>query len=341
MKGEPAPCGGPFQRTDITGMTQRVRWGLIGAGDIAEKRVAPALGQAERSELVAVSRRQEARAEDFARRFGIERVHGRWEDLVTDPEVDAVYVATPVDLHARMAVAAAEAGKHVLCEKPMALTVADCDRMIEAAERSGVRLGVAYYRHLYPIVLRTKELLGSGRLGRPVLARVEACERFDPPPDDPRAWLLDPDRSGGGPMFDFGCHRIEVLLDLLGPATGVSGVTANVAYDREVEDTAAAVFQFASGAVGTLAVSHATKDPRDTLDLFCTAGSVHIPRLSGSELRLVVEGADEVETHPPPANLHLPFVEQFVRSILDGEDPAVDGKAGREVNRLLAGIYRR
>ncbi|MBW3628488.1 MAG: Gfo/Idh/MocA family oxidoreductase [Gemmatimonadetes bacterium] len=322
-------------------MKNNVRWGLIGAGDIAEKRVAPALRDAQRSQLVAVSRRQQDRANEFARRFGIERVHGRWEDLVADPEIDAVYLATPVDLHARMAIAAAEAGKHILCEKPMALDVADCDRMIEAAERAGVRLGVAYYRHLFPLVLRLRELLAGGTLGTPVLAQASAYERFNPPPDHPRAWLLDPERSGGGPMFDFGCHRIEVLLDLLGPATRATGVTTNAAFERSAEDTAAALFQFASGAVATLTVSHAADEPRDTLDVFCTGGSVHIARLSGSELRVARGGVESDETHPPAENVHQPLVEQFVNSVLDGESPVVDGAAAREVNRVLAAIYGR
>lgn len=323
------------------GMREPVRWGLIGAGDIAEKRVAPALRDAERSRLVAVSRRQLDQAAQFAERFAIARVHQRWEDLVADPDVDAVYLATPVDLHASMAVAAAEAGKHVLCEKPMALDLAECDRMLEAAERNGVQLGVAYYRHLFPLVLRVKELLAGGTLGTPVLAQASALERFDPPPDHPRAWLLNAERSGGGPMFDFGCHRIEVLLDLLGPAAGATGLTTNAAFQRDVEDTAAALLHFASGAAATLAVSHATDEPRDTLDLFCTGGSLHIPRLSGAELRLVRGGAETIETHPPAENVHLPLIEQFVRSVLDGEKPVVDGVAGREVNRLLAEIYAR
>lgn len=320
-------------------MRDMVRWGLIGAGDIAEKRVAPALRDAPNSELVAVSRRRAGLAEDFARRFGIGRVHAGWEELVRDPAIDAVYVATPVDLHAPITVAAAEAGKHVLCEKPMALDVAECDRMILAAELHGVKLGVAYYRRLYPIVRRLRELLAAGTIGDPVVAQANAFERFNPPPDDPRAWLLDRKRAGGGPMFDFGCHRIEVLLDLLGGAARVDGAIANVVYTRDVEDTAVAVFRFESGPVATLTVTHAAEESQDTLDIFGTRGSVHIPRLSGSELRIVASGREVVEHHPAPANLHQPFIEQFVQAVLEDGTPAVDGRVGREVNRALAAIY--
>src|SRR5882762_8234845 len=159
-----------------------VRWGLVGAGDIAEKRVAPALLASERSELVAVSRRQQPLAEGFAQRFGARRWHANWRDLVRDDGIDAVYVAAPVQLHAPITIAAAEAGKHVLCEKPMALNADECDRMIRSAHAAGVQLGIAYYRHLYPLVQRVKELLAEGVIGVPVIAQLDAFERFDPPP---------------------------------------------------------------------------------------------------------------------------------------------------------------
>src|SRR5262249_17721133 len=153
----------------------------------------------------------------FARAHGARRHHADWRDVLRDPEVDAVYVATPVRLHAEQTIAAAEAGKHVLCEKPMALDPAPCARMIAAARARGGRLAVASYRHLYPMVARLRALLASGTIGYPVLADVQCFEPFDARPDQPRSWLLKKEDSGGGPMMDFGCHRIEILIDLLGP----------------------------------------------------------------------------------------------------------------------------
>jgi predicted dehydrogenase len=317
----------------------RIRWGLVGAGDIAVKRVAPALAAAENSELVAVSRRQAERAEEFARGFGAQRWYATWEELLRDDGIDAVYVATPVHLHAPIAVAAAEAGKHVLCEKPMALDLAECDRMIAAADASGVRLGIAYYRHFYPVIARIRELLASGAIGAPVVAQINAFEHFDPAPDHPRAWLLDPERSGGGPMFDFGCHRIEVLLDLLGPLASLESTLTRVRLAREVEDTGSAILRFDAGPVATLTVTHAAAEPQDTLHLFGSEGSIHLPRLNGAELRIWRAGEETVEHHPAPENLHLPLVEQFVEAALAGAAPAVGGRAGRDVNRVLAEMY--
>src|SRR6185369_5651028 len=113
------------------------------------------------------------------------RSYADWHDLIVDPDVHAVYVATPVHLHAEQTVAAAEAGKHVLCEKPMAMDTAECDRMIAACRASGVTLGIAYYRRFYPIVARLKQVLETGEIGRPVYAQIMAFEPFDPQPGAP------------------------------------------------------------------------------------------------------------------------------------------------------------
>src|SRR5436190_17353243 len=224
-----------------------IKWGLIGAGDIAQKRVAAALRDTPSSELVAIARAHPERAESFAKAFGARRWHTNAEELIADREIDAVYVATPVHLHAAQTVAAAEAGKHILCEKPMALDVGECDRMIAACREHDVRLGVAYYRHFYPVIARIKAIVASGEIGNPVVAQIEAFEWCDLPPGDPRSWFMKKAEGGGGPMFDFGCHRLEVLIDLFGPVRHVTSIVANVVFDREVEDTAIASLQFERG----------------------------------------------------------------------------------------------
>ena len=244
-----------------------------------------------------------ARAElaaDFAKAQGASRWYADWRELLRDGEIDAVYLATPVRLHVEQAVAAAEAGKHVLCEKPMALDVASCSRMVQAARRHGVRLGVAYYRHHYPVIARLRGLLASGEIGRPVLAQVQAFELFDAPPDHPRAWFLKKAEAGGGPMADFGCHRIEVLLDLLGPLDEARGFPTNVRFkEREVEDTCVAHLRFRSGAEGVLTVTHAAHESRDVLELFCTSGSAHVGVLNQGVLRIVTADGVREEQHCP------------------------------------------
>jgi predicted dehydrogenase len=270
-------------------------WGLIGAGDIATRRVAPAIRDSPASCLVAVSRARADLAAGFARTFEARRWYSRWQDLLADVEVDGVYIATPVNMHAEQAIAAADAGKHVLCEKPMAMDARECDRMIAASRANGVKLGVAYYRRFYPAVARVKALIESGEIGDPVFAQMNAFEWFDPPPDHPRYWLLDRTRSGGGPMMDFGCHRLEVLVNLFGPVRRTAGLTANVVFDREVEDTAAVLLQFERGPCASLAVTHAAAERQDTLHVFGTRGAIHCAELNSGVLRIRVASAENMD----------------------------------------------
>lgn len=318
----------------------KLRWGLIGCGDIAQKRIAPALRDSSVCELVAVSRAQAHLAESFAAQFGAQKWYANWPELVSDREIDAIYVATPVHVHAEQTIAAAAAGKHVLCEKPMAMNVAECDRMIVACRANHVKLGIAYYRHFYPVIERIKTVIESGEIGKPVLAQINAFEWFNPPADHPRSWLLKREVAGGGPMFDFGCHRIEVLLHIFGEITQVTAQTAKTLFDREVEDTAAALFKFASGACGQLTVSHAAREPQDTLDVFGSQGSIHVPGLNAGHMRVIAANGERTEALPLAENFHQPLIEDFVAAILNGRKPAVSGEVGRAVALIEEEIYK-
>ena len=312
----------------------KVSFGLIGCGDIAQKRVAPALQALENCDLVAVSRAQSSLAEGFAEQFGVKRWYVHWEDLLTDKEIEAVYVATPVNLHSEQAVAAAEAGKHVLCEKPMALNVAECDRILDACRRNNVKLGIAYYRHFYPVVRRIKQILESGEIGQPVVAQINAFEWFDPPTNHPRVWLIKKEQSGGGPMFDFGCHRIEVLLDLLGKVDEVQSTLSNGFFKREVEDVAVATIKFEQGACATLTVAHSAREPQDTLDIFGSKGSLHVSVLNEGQLHVMSKVGERLESLPPAANIHAPLIEDFAQAVIEDRDPIVTGEIGRCVAEL-------
>lgn len=317
-----------------------LRWGLIGCGDISRKRVAAALSKGSNCKLTAVSRARKELVIDFARDYDASPF-GDWRQMVASPEIDAVYIATPVHLHAEQAIAAAEQGKHVLCEKPMAMSASECDEMVAACKQSGVKLGVAYYRHFYPVIRRVRTMIEAGTIGKPVFARAEAFERFDPPAGGDRGWLLDPELSGGGPMMDFGCHRIEILLHLLGPLNSVSAVHSNIHFNREVEDSTTASFLFRNGTQAVIIASHAPAQSCDSFHLFCTDGSAHIDVLNSGKLRVAGPQGTVEETHPPPANLHQPLIEDFAEAVLEDRPPRVDGDVGRAVSAALDQIYSR
>ncbi len=317
----------------------KIRWGLIGCGDIARKRVAPALRELPDCELVSVSRAHFDQAEQFAREFGARHWYADWRELITDKEIDAVYIATPVHLHAAQTIAAASAGKHVLCEKPMAMNLSESNQMVDACMSHRVQLGIAYYRHFYPVVDRIRSILASGEIGRPILVQVNAFEWFDPPASHPRRWLLDGKLSGGGPMFDFGCHRIEVLITLFGKIKRVKSLVGKLLFTREVEDTATALFEFENGPQATLSVTHAVSEPQDTLEIFASEGSIHCPRLSDGAITVRTKDGERSETHRPHMNLHLPLIDDFVRAIAEDRFPRVDSQHGREVARIEEMIY--
>ncbi len=140
-------------------------------------------------------------------------------------------------------------------------------------------------------------------------------------------------------MFDFGCHRIEVLLNVFGDIDEVKALTTNDLFDREVEDTATALFHFERGASGMLTVSHAAYEPRDTFDVFGSRGSIHVPVLNNGNMLIVNEEGERTESHPPAANLHEPLIEDFTRAILEDHEPAVGGASGRRVASIEEEIY--
>jgi predicted dehydrogenase len=182
-----------------------LRWGILSTADIARTKVVPGLRKSARSSVVAIASRDEGRAAAVAAELDIPRVHGSYEALLADPEVDAVYIPLPNHLHAEWTIAAARAGKHVLCEKPLALTVADAERMADASRAAGVHLMEAFMYRLHPSWVSVRELVASGRIGRLV-----AIDRwFSYFNDDPEN-IRNKGDVGGGALFDIGCYCINL-----------------------------------------------------------------------------------------------------------------------------------
>ncbi len=318
---------------------KNLKWGLIGAGNIARKRIAPALRDLPNGDFVAVSRARSDLAEAFAAEFGARKWFADTRAMLDDDEIEAVYIASPVFLHAEQTIRAAERGKHVLCEKPMALNVAECDAMLAACRANNVRLGIAYYRRFYPLIERIKEITARGEIGKIVLAQINAFEFFDPAPENARRWLIEKEKSGGGPMMDFGCHRLEVLTNLFGAVRELKSLTSNAVFKRAVEDTAIAAIQFESGVGANLTVTHAAFETRDTLDIFGSEGSIHVPVLNGSETRIITKNGARVEHHAAHKNVHQPLIEDFTEAVLTGRESRANGEIGRMIAVLEANIY--
>ncbi len=283
-----------------------LNWIVVGIGDIATRRVIPAIQAEPRSRLYGLVTRDPRKAAPYN-----VRSFTTLDEALPDPAVHAVYVATPVFLHAPQTIQALRAGKHVLCEKPMAMNEAEARSMVKQAEEKGLTLGVAYYRRSYPKVLRAKELLDAGAIGKPVLAEL-TCHEWRDEAGSPRSWLIDPAQAGGGPLYDIASHRIDVLNFLFGQPYRATGHVANAVHHYPVEDNATVMIDYASGVRGIVDVRWHSKIRRDECRIRGTEGEMELSPLNGPEL--IYPGGRE--NLPPHANLHYPAVENFVDAVL-------------------------
>ena len=324
-----------------------VRWGFVGAGNVTEAKASPsgAFTQ-DGSRVVAVARADTGRAEAYARTYGIARAYGSVEELCADSDVNAVYVCTPHHLHKEHALAAIRAGKHVLCEKPLAITTDDCLLIVREAERAGVVLAVAYYRRFYPVAERLKAVVESGRLGSLTSASLVSHALFHPRREesgaDPRtSWRTRLDTAGGGSLNDVGSHRIDLLFWLLGAARSVSAMIERVEAWYEGEDQANVTIRFANGAIAQLDQSWCTRAPRDSFAVFGTEGEAIVDDLEGTRLRVRIGRQPEeiVETEPRATATHAPVVRDFVRVLNEGGTVRCSGVDALLTSQLIELAY--
>jgi len=289
-----------------------VHWLVAGVGDIATKRVIPAILNEPRSRLAGVvtSKPEKAAA------YGVPG-YATLEEGLADPAVTAVYLATPVALHAPGVYAAVKAGKHVLCEKPVALNYPQAVAMANAADHHGVVCGVAYYRRLYPKVVEAKRLIEAGAIGRPVLAELN-CHGWFNPEDGFRSWLVEPALAGGGPLYDIASYRIDLLNYWFGKPERACGMRGNAIHTYEVEDNATVLVDYPGGVRGIVDVRWHSRVERDQCRIIGTDGALELDPLNGPLLRT----PERVLELPPHANLHYPIVADFVDAVQGGRAPA-------------------
>jgi len=283
-----------------------LNWIVIGIGDISIRRVIPAIQAEPRSSLYGLVTRDPAKAVPYNA-----RAWTTLDEALSDPAVQAVYVATPVFQHAQQTIQSLHAGKHVLCEKPMAMNEAEARSMVQIAEESGRTFGVAYYRRMYPKVQRAKQLLEAGAIGQPVVAELTSHGWFDEN-ESHRSWLIDPARAGGGPLYDVASHRIDVLNYLFGQPGRVTGQLSNAVHHYKVEDNATVMIDYPGGVRGIVDVRWHSKISRDECRIRGIEGEMELTPLNGPEL--IYPGGRE--NLPPHANLHYPMVENFVDAVL-------------------------
>jgi predicted dehydrogenase len=306
-----------------------IHWGIIGCGNVAELKSGPAFNKADRSTLVAVMRRNAALAKDYAERHNVPKFYSDATELINDPDINAIYVATPPDTHAIYSIQAMKAGKPVYVEKPMARTYAECQEMIRVSEETGISLYVAYYRRTLPAFLKVKELIQNRIIGKPLTVNVTLHRAYGERDRFPekQTWHVKPQISGAGHFYDLASHQFDYLDFVFGPVTEVHGIATNIAGYYEAEDTVSAAFRFKSGVTGTGNWSFVVdrQDDKDSIEITGTKGSIRFPCYDKGDVILMTGGDTKKLNFINPENIQYNLINQ-VAGALRNENECVSTK---------------
>lgn len=319
-----------------------LNWGIIGMGDIADRVTAPAMNLAENNRLVAVMRRDTKKAKELAEKHGAARHYGSVEGILSDEEINAVYVATPVHLHLRQTMQAAEKGKHVLCEKPMALNAAESRKMVDACERAGVTLMICYYQRFNRRHQKIRELVASGAIGQVTAVRINFSGLS---PENPDAWRQNSELGGGGNLMDCGSHCVDLLRYLLGEVTQVSALVDTLVFSYQVDDTATLLLKMANGAHAVVTSHWSTLIPGEgetsSLAIYGDKGTIlSYPlhdKFSRGELTLATETERTVYRYEK--STHVALLEAFASSVEENRPAPITGYDGLRVSEIIEAAY--
>jgi predicted dehydrogenase len=320
-----------------------IGWGMIGCGDVTEVKSGPGFQKANHSRLVAVMRRNGELAKDYAHRHGVPKWYDTADALIADPEIDAIYIATPPYAHKPYTLMAARAGKPVYVEKPMAMNFAECRAMIEACRAANVPLLVAYYRRALDRLLKVKEIVESGQIGQPRAVTVALYRPHVPPPPSATDWRVDPTVAGGGRFVDMACHTLDFLDFVLGPIRTARGLAANQAKLYPAEDIVAAAFEFESGVEGTGLWWFASPVLVDRTEILGTRGRVTFASFDEAPVSLQIGDETTEFTIPHPPHVQQPLIQTVVDQLNGaGRCPSTGETAARTTwvtDQILASYY--
>ena len=327
-----------------------MRWGIIGAGDIAGRGFAPALSRAADTKLAAVQCRTLDKAQAFAQKHSAAKAYDSIEALLADPAVDAVYIATPNSLHAPHTIAAANAGKHVLCEKPMATTVRDAEAMIEACERNRVKLGVVFQNRYHEAHLEAKLLVEAGALGEVELATAQLCRGFATRNAHWSGWRRNLSMAGAGAIVGHAVHPIDLLRHLLGAEVReVQAMTDEAPPERPIDEMCYALLKFSNGTHGVVIAGTLLPQYDNDAVLYGSKAKVACRSTMGNvrpdartDMTIETPGA-KVSTHfgdNSQAAKMTRMVVHFSRSVHDGSEPTLSGANGLQMVRIALAVQQ-
>ncbi len=299
---------------------KQINWGFIGCGEVTEKKSGPAFAEVEGSSIEAVMNRNANKAQLYAERHNISKWYTDAQELINDPKVNAIYIATPPSSHATFAIMAMKAGKPVYIEKPLAASYEDCARINRISNETGIDCFVAYYRRYLPYFKKVKQIIQSGTIGKVTNVQL----RFSVPPREldynsssTKPWRLQPDIAGGGYFYDLAPHQLDTLQELFGIITRAHGYCANVGHLYKAEDTISACFMFENGLPGSASwcfVGH--KSAReDCIDVIGEKGMISFSVFDYKPIRVITSEGTRSVIVPNPPYVQLPIIKNVIEDL--------------------------
>lgn len=317
-----------------------VRWGILGVGNVCEVKSAPAMNLVPNSKIAAVMRRSEEKVKEYAARHGVSKWYTSAQELINDPEVNAIYIATPPNAHLEMAKLAAVAGKPVYVEKPMARTYEECLEMIEVCEKANVPLYVAYYRRELPHFLKIKELIEGGILGEIRTVHINLKQKLDATliTKVETNWRVDPELAGGGYFFDLASHQLDLMDFFFGKITHASGFCSNQAGTYEAEDIVTGSLVFESGVLGSgnWCFTTSSNAEIDETIIYGSKGTIRFATFGKGEFTLDIdEKGIENYSFELPKHIQEPLIKTIVGDLLETKTCKSTGVSGARANWVM------
>lgn len=320
--------------------SRKLKWGVVGLGRFVENSFLPAVKSVRKSTVVSLCSRDLNRAKELAQKFGVPNYFNDYNEFLKS-DIDVVYVASANAFHYEQVIKAANAGKHIFCEKPLALNSVQAEEMVEAAKKNNVQFAVNYVHHFHPLVLKAKELLKDQKLGK--LVSVQVNFNIDFPPDN--NFRFKKELSGGGALRDIGTHMIDLLRFFGGEIIEIDGVVDNLIYQSEVDDFASAIVKFEKGGYGYFNVSYNTRKAFNRIDILCHKGAIEIENLIGRKLTapklsILLEG-EARKSFRRRGNKMVFVLKSVQKSFIRNELPLVTGQDGLINLKLIEELERK
>ena len=320
-------------------MNSHINWGIIGCGDVTEVKSGPAFNRVPQSSLIAVMRRNAEKAEEYAKRHHVPKWYSNADDLLANPDINAIYIATPPSSHEELTLKALNAGKDVYVEKPMALSGVACLNMQSAADKLGRKLSVAHYRRFMPYFQKVKQLIDQGTIGEinSVNLRIMQGRDNNVIAKTAENWRMDPSVSGGGLFYDLAPHQIDLMIFLFGEVKEAKGLSVNRFGRGEVDDIVSGQILFQNSIMfnGFWSFNNAPADNTDFCEIFGTKGKLSFGFFGETKIELKTADKQDIIEVAHPKHVQEPIIEKVTAYFLGKEENPCSGKIGAEVLRIM------